>query len=113
MKETDHDYQNYLSGNYHDGGMNFTRKTWNEFKKNWIGFKQTEYDDTYHFLFRFDIHKQDDENYRLELCFMLQKKGIYIHLNVLNITQSELDNEVREWLSGRKDYMDVLWKDVI
>lgn len=103
MREIVLDNQKYLRENYQEGGYNFTRRSWNEFINNWLGFNAGEYNDAYLFLFKFDIRKQDDGNYRLELCFMLQKKRIYLHLDVLNITQNELDSEVKEWLSDRKN----------
>lgn len=109
MKETNHDYQNCLCGNYYDGKMNGSYNSWNEFKETWLGFLTNGYDDTWHFVFRYDIHKQEDENYRLELCCMLQRKGIYVSINIYNIDQKTLDMEVSEWLIGRKQYIDNLW----
>lgn len=112
MKETKHDYQNCLCGNYHDGKMNGNHDSWQEFVDNWLGFECNSYDDTYHFIFRYDIHKQEDGLYTLELCAMLQRKGIYVHINVMNVTQVELDTVVLAWLKCRKDYLDSLWREV-
>ncbi|GAA0348123.1 hypothetical protein GCM10008931_44290 [Oceanobacillus oncorhynchi subsp. oncorhynchi] len=115
LKETDHDYQNCLVGNFHDSDYNGSFDTWEEFKKDFSGFHSENhltYDDTYHFVFRYDIHRQENENYRLELCVMLQRKGIYIHLNVRNIDEQLLNSEVKQWLQDRNDYIQSLWKDV-
>lgn len=43
---------------------------------------------------------------------MLQRKGIYTHLNIRNINQETLDTDVKEWLRGRRNYMMELWKEV-
>jgi hypothetical protein len=108
MKETEHDYQGCLCGNWHDSNMNGILGSWQEFKTTHAGFCGDGYDDTYNFVFRYDIHKQDGL-YSLELCIMLQRKGIYTHLYVKNITQAELDTDVKAWLIGRKQYIDSLW----
>ena len=108
MKETDHDYQNCLCGNFYDSNMTGELDSWDDFTKTHSGFCQNGYDDTYNFIFRYDIHKNDDK-YTLELCMMLQRKGIYAHLWVYNITQDELDTVVHDWLLGRKQYIDNLW----
>jgi len=109
MKETNHDYQNCLVGNHYDRDMTGQHNSWYEFKKNWVGFEESSYDDTYHFIFRYDIHLQEDGAYTLELCSMLQRKGIYVHIYVYNISQHQLDNQVAPWLEGRRDYIRQLW----
>lgn len=110
MKETKHDYQNCLVGNYFSNDMSGKWDSWEEFKKNHWGFnKEDTFDDTYHFVFRYDIHKRDN-GYQLELCIMLQRKGIYTHIEIDNITQELLDSEITEWLRERKKYIDKLWE---
>lgn len=109
MKETNHDYAGALTGNYFSNDCNGSFDSWHKFKSIWAGFVPEQYDDTYNFLFRFDV-KKVARTYELELCFMLQRKGIYSHIRVKNITQEELDTEVRQWLKGRKKYMDSLWE---
>lgn len=113
MKETNHDYQRCLVGNYYDRQCTGVYESWDEFKNNHFGFCGEEFDDTYHFVFRYDINKQKDENYELELCIMLQRKGIYTHHYIKNITQDELDTEVSQWLKGRAEYLKQLWKEVL
>ncbi|CEQ00318.1 hypothetical protein [Paraclostridium sordellii] len=113
MKETKHDYQRCLVGNYYDRKMTGTFKSWEEFKNEHLGFCEEGFDDTYHFVFRYDIHKQKDNNYKLEICMMLQRKGIYTHLYIENINQEQLDIEVKEWLRGRYKYMSKLWEEII
>ena len=109
MKETNHDYQGCLCGNFYDSDMSGRFESWGDFVKTHYGFcRQDGFDDTYHFVFRYDIHKNDDK-YTLELCMMLQRKGIYSHLVIKNITQNELDTVVHDWLLGRKQYLDSLW----
>lgn len=113
LKETNHDYQGCLCGNYYDSKCTGEFSSWEDFKNNWAGFRGEEYDDTYHFVFRYDIHKEEDDNYTLELCVMLQRKGIYVHLYINNINQKELDSEIKKWLKSRSKYMTDLWKEVL
>lgn len=112
LKETNHDYQNCLVGNHYDSNMSGTFNSWQEFKDEHYGFMGGEFDDTYHFVFRYDIHK-DDYGYKLELCIMLQRKGIYTHLYIRNISQDTLDTEVYKWLKGRSEYLKSLWQEVL
>lgn len=117
MKVTNHDYQHCLVGNYFSNDVNGRYESWEEFKRVWLGFVDGDkdfekYDDTYHFLFRYDINQYDDDPASLELCFMLQRKGIYSHIYVDNLTEEELNNEIPKWLKGRKQYLDNLWKEV-
>lgn len=110
LKKTNHDYAGGLTGNYHDGDCNGRFKSWDSFKSQWAGFgSEGGYDDTYHFLFRFDV-SQSESNYALILCFLLQRKGIYIYIRIDNVSQRELDEQVRPWLIDRKKYMDTLWE---
>lgn len=114
MKETKHDYQGCLVGNFYDNQCTGEFYSWDDFKSTHMGFqaKGEEFDDTYHFVFRYDIYKNDDDKYTLELCMMLQRKGIYTHLYINNITKEQMNGEVKEWLKGRKKYMSDLWKEV-
>lgn len=113
MKETNHDYQLCLVGNYYDSNMTGEFESWEEFKDTHYGFTSTGFDDRYHFVFRYDIHKDSLSEYTLELCMMLQRKGIYTHLFIRNIDQKTLDTEVNEWLKGRSEYLKNLWKEVL
>lgn len=113
MKETDHDYQNCLVGNFYDNKTTGKFDSWEEFRGEHYGFMSDGFDDTYHFVFRYDIHKQDDGNFQLELCMMLQRKGIYSNLTIKNISQDILDTEVYQWLKGRSEYIKNLWKEVM
>lgn len=114
MKETNHPYA-CLSGNFYDLKTNHVFHSWKEFKDNWLGFnKKTDgtfgkYDDDYHFLFRYDIKKYDNNLYYLQLCHMLQRKGIYCFHCIYNIDQKLLDTEIKEWLLERKEYILKLW----
>lgn len=112
LRESKHDYQNCLVGNYYDSNMSGTFKSWDGFVETHLGFRENDFDDTYHFVFRYDIHKQENGEYRLEVCMMLQRKGIYTHLNIRNINQETLDTDVKEWLRGRRNYLMELWKEV-
>lgn len=113
LKETNHDYQNCLVGNFYDNKTTGVFDSWEEFKEKHYGFMSDGFDDTYNFVFRYDIHKQDNDCYKLELCMMLQRKGIYSNLTIKNITQNILNIEVYEWLKGRSEYIKNLWKEVI
>lgn len=130
MKETENDYQNCIMGNFYSSECSGRHRTWEEFKKEHWGFSSngTNWDDTYNFVFRVDIHTNkniDTTNeivysktsyeleritYSLELCVMLQRKGIYTHLFIDNITQNELNDEVKNWLTKRREYIEKLWK---
>lgn len=112
LKETNHDYHGCVTGNFYDNNCTATFESWNEFKTTHCGFLKDGFDDRYHFVFRYDIHRQRDNNYCLELCIMLQRKGIYTHLYIRNIDQNVLDTEVFEWLKGRSEYIKNLWKEV-
>jgi hypothetical protein len=111
LNETKHDYQNCLVGNYYDKNMSGEFESWEDFKETHCGFMEQGFDDTYHFVFRYDIHKQSMTEYTLELCMMLHRKGIYTHLFIRNIDQKTLDTEVYEWLKGRNEYIKNLWKE--
>lgn len=113
MKETKHDYQNCLVGNFYDGKCTGKYDSWEEFKSTYLGFCSDGFNDTYHYVFRYDIHKEDDNTYTLELCIMLQRKGIYTHLYIFDIDKNILGTEVKEWLKGRYDYIKNLWSEVI
>lgn len=115
LKETNHDYQNCLVGNFYDNECTGEYDSWEEFKNIHFGFKDKKtlkFDDTYHFVFRYDINKVSNDNYTLELCMMLQRKGIYTHLYINNITKDTLNSEVKIWLKNRKKYLLNLWKEV-
>lgn len=113
LKETKHDYQNCIMGNFYDDKCTGQYSSWEVFKNTHSGFDFNNFDDRYHYVFRYDIHKQKDGDYYLELCVMLQRKGIYTHLNIYNIDQNTLDTEVKEWLKGRYNYVKKLWNEVI
>lgn len=117
LRETKHDYHNCLVGNPSNSSVNGTFSSWDDFKKYHYGFATDDptfeqYDDTYHFVFRYDIHKKDEDNYTLEICMMFQRKGVYSHLYVDNITAKELDTEVNLWLKGRLQYLKGLWSEI-
>lgn len=119
MKETNHDYQGCLMGNYYDNKCTGEYKSWEDFKNTHLGFyyegnsyKILCFDDRYHFVFRYDIHKQKDGLYTLELCMVLQRKGIYTHLWIYNIDHNLLNGEVKTWLECRYEYMNRLWQEV-
>jgi hypothetical protein len=113
LKETNHDYQNCIMGNFYDIKCTGQYSSWEEFKNNHLGFTSERFDDKYHYVFRYDIYKHDNGLYELELCVMLQRKGIYTHLHIYNIDQTTLDTEVKEWLRNRYDYIKSLWNEVI
>lgn len=116
LKETKHDYQNCLVGNYYDKNCGATFNSWEEFKKEHYGFfdatKNNNFDDTYNYVFRYDIYKNNDDLYTLELCIMLQRKGVYNHLYIKNIDEKLLNTEIKEWLKKRHDYIKELWKEI-
>lgn len=87
--------------------------SWEMFKNTHSGFTSEGFDDTYHYVFRYDIYKQKDGMYYLELCMMLQRKGIYTHLYIYNIDQDTLYIEVKEWLKERYRYIYNLWNEII
>lgn len=118
LKETKHDYQNCLCGNFYDINTTQTFDSWNQFKDNYIGFAKDDplfenYDDTYNFIFRYDIFEKKEDVYSLELCAMLQRKGIYTHLFINNITEIELNGEIKTWLDGRLKYLKQLWAELL
>lgn len=115
LKETNHDYQCCIVGNFYDNNCNGEYSSWSEFKTNYLGFDNSEsgFDDRYHYVFRYDIHKQRDEYYCLELCVMLQRKGIYSNLRICNVDIETLNSEVKEWLKCRYKYIKNLWSEVL
>lgn len=112
MKETNHDYQGCLVGNFYDSKCTGVFNSWDDFKNNYAAFNGDDFDDRYHYVFRYDIYKNKQENYDLELCIMLQRKGIYTHIFIKDITQDVLDNEIMPWLKLRYDYIKNLWCEV-
>lgn len=113
LAETNRDYHNCLVGNHYDSNMTKRFSSWGEFKEKHFGFTSQGFNDTYHFVFRYDIHRQGEKNYQLELCMMLQRKGIYTHLFIDNIDKNTLDDEVYKWLKERSQYLKDLWKEVL
>lgn len=120
LKETDHDYAGAVNGNYYSNQPNQRYSSWEAFKTLWAGMHTDEdieqFDDTYNFVFRYDIlefeRDDSDETYfSLELCILLQRKGIYAHVRVDNIVQEDMP-EITKWLKGRKEYAMNLWKDI-
>lgn len=112
MRETNHDYAGCVAGNYHNIKYNGSFESWDEFTKTHCHFTSDDYndcDDTYNFIFRYDIFKETNGVYRLELCMMLQRKGIYTHIVINNISQKLLDSEIKTWLNGRRTYIMELW----
>lgn len=112
LKQTNHDYHNCITGNYYDNNCTGRFNSWDKFKKEFLGFTSEGFDDTYHFVFRYDIHKNKD-NYTLELCVMLQRKGVYLHLWIENINEYILNTEIKKWLEARSKYIKNLWEEVI
>lgn len=118
MKETEHSYQGSVSGNYYSNEANSLFEGWKNFKEEWVGIgpddkiSVDDYDEDYNFLFRYDIEKQKSHGYALSLFFLMQRKGIYSHIIVTNISQKELDEEVKEWLTVHKVYIEKLWAEV-
>lgn len=114
-EETQHDYQRALIGNFYSDEPDGSYETWHAFKQLWRGFNDEQdvsnYDDTYHFLFRYDLNDREERGFELELCFMLQRKGIYSHIYVENIQDSDMP-EITKWLEGRKQYLLKLWKEI-
>lgn len=112
MKETKHDYQNCYTGNPYDSKCNGEYQNWEDFKNNFAGFTDKnnfkEYDDTYHFIFRYDINKTKN-GYELELCIMLQRKGIFLNIWIKDINDNIYNLEIKEWLEDRKKYINQLW----
>lgn len=115
LKETKHDYQNCIVGNFYDSKCTGQYSSWEVFINSHLGFdgSESDFDDRYHYVFRYDIHKQKDGNYYLELCVMLQRKGIYTHLHIYNIDHETLNSDVKEWIKGRYNYIKNLWNEVI
>ena len=112
MKETNHDYQGCLVGNHFSSDCTGIFDNWDDFKENFAGFiNDKKWDDTYHFVFRYDIYRKGKGIYLLELCIMLQRKGIYVHEYIYNIDQELLDGEISKWLSERQKYLNKLWMD--
>lgn len=112
MKKTKHDYQGCIVGNFFTNKYNYNFSSWEDFKNNFAGFTTKDFDDTYHYIFRYDIHEEKKGFYILELCCMLQRKGIYTHLLINNISQNLLDTEIKTWLQDRVKYIKSLWKEV-
>ena len=113
LKETDHAYQGALCGNPKKS-YNGRFESWDEFKDTHVGFLgENNFDDDYNFVFRYDIYNQENGLYKLEVCILLQRKGIYTNLDIYNIESETLNTEVKEWLKGRAEYLKKLWTEVL
>lgn len=115
MKATEHDYQGCVGSNFYDNKCNGQYDSWDDFKKHYLGFYDNDnFDDTYHFVFRYDIYISDVKRnkYTLGLCILLQRKGIYTNIFINNINQYLLDTEIKKWLQERYKYMKSLWKEI-
>lgn len=133
LKDTNHDYGGIIPGNFYSNEPNGFYNSWNKFKNEWWGFHSKKppfenYDDTYHFLFRFDVNKYCNEDnckylncqeeginhdsiYELELYFLLQRKGIYSKVTIHDISEEDW-KEIQIWLKGRKAYLDKVWSGI-
>lgn len=104
MKESNHDYQSKLKINM-KGVKEFNEFfSWEDFKE----YYNNIYNDTYNFVFRWDIDK-DEGLYTLKLHIMLQAECCINRTFIYSITQEQLDDEVKAWLHDRKKYIEKIW----
>jgi len=109
--EVDHPYYCNL-GNYHTGALT-TFMDWPSFVAEW-----GDADLDYNLVFRWDLKPpgdaeayDEDDRPRgrvLEVFIMLQRKGSFIPIEVLNVQDEEIE-AIRAWLQPRWEYLRKLW----
>lgn len=121
LEATEHSYYcsdtNYYVGNKYGENFGLSEyETWEEFSEAWDS-ENIDYD--YSLLFRYDIknkydEKEDEEiegEYYLELFFILQRKGIFKPVVILDLKEDDL-SEVEKMLKDAKQHLFGLWEEV-
>lgn len=118
LKETNHSYY-FSESNYYVGGQNgenYGRSdydTWEDFMEEW-----RTHDKDMNFLVRYDIYQKEDEEenkideYRMEILYILQRKGIYRPVHINNITKNDM-NEITEFLKSYWEHMKTYWVEIM
>jgi dihydrodipicolinate synthase/N-acetylneuraminate lyase len=106
LKETDHLYY-CLDENYYNANPHGIFNTWKEFKSGWLD-ENLELDDDLNHLFRFDIKKNDYGTLSFYLYFMLQRKGIFLPIEIKTITKKDMP-EIENFLASRWEYLKKQW----
>ena len=107
---------------YYCSGCNWYSNDAGEQFDSWADFRDTmgRSDPDLNLLFRWDWERADPADYdpgyelpadRLELFFMLQRKGKFVPIVVSNMTEGD-GPEVRAWLATRWTTMLALWQGV-
>lgn len=100
LRETNHSYCCGIEGNARE------HNSWAEFIDN------SSVDPDLNFLYRFDIRKNDNGQYYIELHFVLQRHGSSVfHVVVNNLTPKDMPG-VERYLSQRKAMISDLWREV-
>lgn len=116
LKATNHNY--YCNdANYYSNDALAEFETWEEFKDSWLDAGLT-IDHDYNHCFRFDIknmfnHDTDEEfedRFSLHLYMMLQRKGIFIPIEIKEIKQEDM-KEIEKYLADCWSYMRGQWAE--
>lgn len=59
-------------------------------------------------VFRWDLHKNENETYYLEIFMVFQRKGFFVPHIINNITESDFD-KIRQFLQPRFEKLFKLW----
>lgn len=123
LEATNHEYycsnSNYYVGDYNGENHGLCEyETWNEFKEDWM-FDGNIIDHDYNHCFRFDIRNKYDEEkdediqdeYYLELFFILQRKGIFRPVIIKTIKEDDM-YELEQYLKECCNYLKKQWEEV-
>lgn len=65
-------------------------------------------DDDYNLLFRYDLEQGENGNYMLKLFYVHQRKGNFLPVRVMNVTEEDLE-EINAYLKRKWKHMEYLW----
>jgi len=109
LKELAADHPYYChTANFYSREPGQNHATWEEFLDEW-----GDADADYNFPFRWDIKSDaEDENeeapYRMEIFFMLQRKGIFFPVTIDLVTEEDIPSIV-EYLTRKWEYIKRVW----
>lgn len=116
LQTTNHRYYCHNSNYYADNLETFD--TWAEFRDAWLD-DELRIDHDYNHCFRFDITPMVDfendvvhgDRFSLYLYMMLQRKGIFVPIRIIDITDADMP-EIERYLADCWDYMRGQWVEL-
>lgn len=89
--------------NYYSNECTFTHNTFDDFLDEWA-----DADLDMNLLFRWDLNKNDEKSYYMQLYFIGQRKGIFMCNVIESIEESDIP-KILDYLEVRKNHLFKLW----